>query len=353
MKLLLHLTLALLTITVGAVAQDTNATPYTLVTEPDQGIAPIYDLVNSARHTIDITMYELDDTTFEQYLVNQAAAGVTVRVILDENREKSANRAAYAHLNANGVEAHWANPAYAATHQKTITIDANYGSARAAIMTLNLTPRYYATTRDFAALDSDPNHVSAIETTFEADFNSTAIAPPDSGGLVWSPTNSQLALLSLIDSAQHSLLVENEEMSDAAIVETLVSAAERGVAVDVIMNAGTSYTSEWNRIAAAGGRISTYAASAPLYIHAKVILADYGYPTASVFLGSENFSSASLTRNRELGLVIDDVPVMASLDATMTRDFSGGIPYPCTLSAPVRGAEIEIESCPSISRTRR
>lgn len=337
----------------GAVAQGTNTTSYTLVTEPDQGIAPIYELVNSASHTIDVTMYELDDSTFEQCLVNQAAAGVTVRAILDQNLEKRANRSAYAYLNANGVEAHWANPAYAATHQKTITIDANYGNARAAIMTLNLTPRYYATTRDFAALDSDPNHIAAIETTFEADFNSSAIVPPDGGGLVWSPTNSQLALVGLIDSAQRSLLIENEEMSDTAIVNALVGAAERGVAVRVIMNAGTSYTREWNRIAAAGGRISTYASTAPLYIHAKVILADYGSPTASVFLGSENFSSASLTRNRELGLIIDDVAIMASLDVTMTRDFSGGIPYPCSPSARVRGAEIESESCPSISRILR
>jgi phosphatidylserine/phosphatidylglycerophosphate/cardiolipin synthase-like enzyme len=177
--------------------------------------------------------------------------------------------------------------------------------------------------------------------------------PPDGGGLVWSPTNSQLAMVGLIDSAQHSLLVENEEMSDTAIVDALEGAAERGVAVQVIMNAGTSYSSEWNRITAAGGRISTYASTAPLYIHAKVILADYGYPTASVFQGSENFSSASLTRNRELGLIIDDISIMASLDATMTSDFAGGVPYPCSPSAEVSGAKVESESCPAISRSLR
>lgn len=327
MTRLIRLALALSVLAGLAAPQGANASSYTLVTEPDQGLATLYNLVNSAKHTIDMTMYELDDTTFEQYLANQAAAGVTVRVILDKNLEQSNNQAAYTFLNAHGVQAHWANPVYAATHQKTVTIDANYSTARTAIMTLNLTPRYYSTTRDYAIVENDPNDIAAIETTFQADFNSAPIAPPPGDDLVWSPTNSQTAMVGIIDSAQHTLLVENEEMSDTAIVDALVGAAQRGVNVQAIMNAGASYTSEWNRIVTAGGDVSTYASTAPLYIHAKAILADYGYPTGSVFVGSENFSSASLTENRELGLRVNDIPVMASLFATMTADFNGGVPY--------------------------
>jgi hypothetical protein len=323
------LTLAALAATVCAAPRSANAaTSYTLVTEPDQGLTAIYNLVNSARHTIDMTMYELNDTTFEQYLVNQAKAGVTVRVILDINLEQSNNQAAYTYLNANGVTTHWANTTYAATHQKTITIDANYSNAQTAIMTLNLTTQYYPTSRDFAIIENDPNDIAAIETTFQDDFNSASITPPTGDDLVWSPTNSQTAMLALINGAQHTLLVENEEMSDTAIVSALVSAAKRGVNVQVIMNAGTTYESEWNQITAAGGDVSTYPATTTgLYIHAKVILADYGYATASVFQGSENFSSASLTENRELGLIIDNVPVMSSLFATLTSDFNGGTAY--------------------------
>jgi hypothetical protein len=304
-----------------------GATSYTLITEPTQGLTAIYNLVNSAKHTIDMTMYELSDTTFEQYLANQAAAGVTVRVILDINLEQSNNQAAYNFLNANGVQCHWANTTYAATHQKTITIDSAYSTAQTAIMTLNLTPQYYSTSRDFAIIENDPNDIAAIETTFTADFNSTAITPPVGDDLVWSPTNSQTAMVGLINSAEHTLLVENEEMSDTAIVNALVSAAERGVNVQISMEAGTSYESEWKEIIAAGGDVSTYASTAPLYIHAKVIIADYGYSTGSFFQGSENFSSASLTENRELGLIINNLPVMASLAATLTSDFNGGVPY--------------------------
>jgi cardiolipin synthase A/B len=321
-------TKALALVILGAAAmQAAAATSYTLITEPSQGLTAIYNLVNSAQHTIDMTMYELTDATFEQYLANRAAAGVTVRVILDVNLEKSSNQAAYTYLNANGVQCHWAWTTYAATHQKTITIDSAYADAETAIMTLNLTPEYYSTSRDFALFENDANDIAAIETTFQADFNSTAITPPVGDDLVWSPTNSQTAMVDLINSAEHTLLVENEEMSDTAIVNALVSAAKRGVNVQISMESGSSYTSEWNKIIAAGGDVSTYVSSAPLYIHAKIIIADYGYSTGSFFLGSENFSSASLTENRELGLIIDNLPVMASLAGTLTGDFIGGVPY--------------------------
>ena len=51
----------------------------TLVTQPQQGYTAIYDLMNSAQKTLDLTMYELTDTTAENDLVNAAARGVTVR----------------------------------------------------------------------------------------------------------------------------------------------------------------------------------------------------------------------------------------------------------------------------------
>src|ERR1700691_1955738 len=313
--------LGMLAITAASASAQTS---YTLVTEPSQGITPIYNFIGAAKKTIDMTMYEFTDTQAEQLLAQAAAAVVIVRVILDQNLEKSSNTPAYNYLTENGVQVHWANPTYAATHQKTITID----GATSAIMTLNLTSQYYSTSRDFAVIENDPNDVAAIEQTFNADFQNSTITPPDGDDLVWSPTNSQTALLALIDNAQHTLLVENEEMSDTAIVNALVSAASRGVLVQIAMtNDDNDYSSEFNKIVEAGGEIATYAETASLYIHAKVILVDYGSPDAQVFIGSENFSNASLTENRELGLTISNAAILASIYSTLPSDFAGGTPW--------------------------
>ena len=318
----------------GCLAAPASVSTYTLITEPDQGLAPIYSLISSARRTLDMTMYEFTDTPAEQLLAQAAAAGVTVRVILDQNLEKSSNTDAYNYLSAHGVGVHWANPTYSATHQKTITAD----GATTAIMTLNLTSQYYSTDRDFAVLENDTNDIAAIEATFDADFADSAITPANGDDLAWT-TNSQSAILNVINSAQHSLLVENEEMSDTIVINALLNAAGRGVLVQVAMtNMGNDYATEFNQLVAAGVGVATYASTAPLYIHAKVILADYGRPGAQVFIGSENFSSASLTKNRELGLTLSDPAILESIEASLTSDFQGGMPW--MGSTPGSGATI-------------
>ena len=330
----------ILLILVGGLDFQAGASSYTLVTEPDQGLTPIYNLISSAKSTLDMTMYELTDTQAEQLLAQAAASGVTVRVILDQNLEKSSNTAAYNYLDSQGVEVHWANPTYSATHQKTITVDGSIS----AIMTLNLTSQYYSTGRDFAVIENDPTDVAAIESTFNADFANSAVQPPDGDDLVWSPTNSQSAILGVINSAQRSLLVENEEMGDTNVLNALVSAAGRGVLVQVVMtNTSNDYSAEFTQLVATGVEVSTYASTAPLYIHAKVILADYGAPGAQVFIGSENFSSASLTKNRELGLTTSDKAIMQSIDGTLTSDVIGGTPWPGSQSglAIVNGASLQ------------
>jgi cardiolipin synthase A/B len=301
----------------------------TLVIEPDQGLTSIYNLINSAQKTIDMTMYELVDTTAQTDLCNAAARGVTVRVILDVNDEESNNTAAYNQLQSCGVNVVWAWTKYEATHQKTITVDAGTSNAQTAIMTLNLTSRYYSTTRDFAVIENDTNDISAIEATFAKDFAHESVTPSNGDDLVWSPTNSQSSLLNIINNAQTSLLVENEEMSDSAIVDALENAAENGVSVTVVMtNDDNDYASEFDDLTSAGVNISTYPDnSTSLYIHAKAIVADYGTSAQTAFVGSENFSSASLTKNRELGLTTTNSSIISQLETTMSNDYSGGTPW--------------------------
>lgn len=284
---------------------------------------PIYDFISSAKHDIDMTMYELVDPTVTGLLVTAAKNGVRVRVILDQNLEMSDNTPAYNALSAVGgnLTVHWANPVYSATHQKTITID----GTTSAIMSLNLAEQYYPTTRDFALVTTDPAVVAAVEATFEADIANSAVTP---GGpnLVWSPTNSQSALLALINGAKTSLLVENEEMSYDVIIAALAAAAMRGVDVQVVMEGSGEWYSAFAELQAAGVKIATYR-DAAIYIHAKVIVTDYGTSTASVFIGSENFSHASLTANRELGIVTTDSATMTSVHNTLAKDFSGATPF--------------------------
>ncbi len=307
-----------------ATGQASSPAAYTLVTEPDQGLQPIYNLITSAAKTIDMTMYELTDITVTDALAQAAASGLTVRVILDQNSEKQSNTPAYNYLQAHNVSVHWANPVFAVTHQKTITVD----QATSAIMTLNLTPEYYATTRDFAVITTDSADVAAIETTFNADFQDASITPPTGDNLVWSPTNSLSSLEALISGAATSLLISQEEFSEPAIESVLLAALQRGVAVTLVQeNIDGKYTTTLTALKNAGAKIATYNSSTGYYIHAKTVLADYGTIQAMLFVGSENFSTDSLTKNRELGLIFSDSACMAGIQSAVTQDFQGGTPF--------------------------
>jgi cardiolipin synthase A/B len=299
-----------------------------LLTEPGSGIGPIYKLITGAKHSVDLTMYELIDSTAEADLAADAARGVDVRVLLDRHLEKSRNTAAYNYLSAHRVHVRWAR-AGTTYHQKTLTVD----NATSVVMTLNLVASDYSGTRDFAVIDTGHADVNAIVATFNADFAARAITPPDGADLVWSPTNAKREVLSAINGAKHTLAVEDEEMDDPAVTTALAAAARRHVDVTVTMTADSEWDSAFTELARAGAHIRLYRdSSRVLYIHAKAIVADAGRSGQRVLVGSQNFSVASLGYNRELGILTSNSRVVAAIAATLAHDYAGAAAY----SAPSR-----------------
>jgi phosphatidylserine/phosphatidylglycerophosphate/cardiolipin synthase-like enzyme len=300
-----------------------SAGPLRLLIEPEAGLEPIYRLITGARSSVDLTMYELADPTAEADLAADAGRGVDVRVILDRHLEKPANQGAFDYLAAHGVHVRW-GPADTTFHQKTLTVD----GATSVIMTLNLAARYYRDTRDFAVIDTSRADVSAVADTFNADFAGRSITPADGSDLVWSPTNAQASVLSVISHATHTLAVENEEMDDPAVTRALAAAARRGVNVKIIMTASAEWDHALSELSSAGTHIRLYSYNdSALYVHAKAIVADAGRSGQRVLIGSQNFSAASLDYNRELGVLISKAAVAAAVSSTLARDYAGGTPF--------------------------
>ncbi len=313
--------------------------------EPDLSVTPIYALINNAQSTIDMTMYALEDTTFLNDLVAACNRGVKVRVILDQNLERNGNTAAFNQLNSvANCSAVWADRDFQATHQKSFIVD----GTQVAIMSLNLQSQYYSTTRDFALVENDPADIAAIEATFNADyaagttsagtsgasdFNYTPGGGDDSliasGDLIWSPTTAQADMLAIINNATKTLLIENEEMGAANIVSALEAACQHGVTVHIAMiNDNNEYGSEFSALEAAGCGVHVYPdTSTGFYVHAKAVGADYGLGTQKIYMGSINYSTASMTENRELGLYISDAGSALALYNTMTSDYADGAAY--------------------------
>jgi len=279
----------------------------------------IYNFIDTATSTLDMTMYELSDTKAVNDLIARKKAGVTVRVILDE-ANKSTNQTAYTALKNAGVGVVWSSTKFTYTHQKTITVNDD----ESLILTGNLTAEYYPTSRDYGVFDSNAADVAEIEKVFAADYKHSSITATDATDLLWSPNTAQTRLLSIINGATKTLDVEEEEFSDTALVNAIVARAKAGVKVRVVVEYPSSYTSEIDEVTAAGGKVVGYSSSTGFYVHAKAIVADYGLSTAAVEVGSMNFSSNSLDNNRELGIILNDTAVEKVIETAFDSDYSGG-----------------------------
>ena len=87
------------------------------------------------------------------------------------------------------------------------------------------------------------------------------------------------------------------------------------------MTSDSDWDSAFSHLESAGVHVVLYPdTSSALYIHAKVIDVD----GAKAFVGSENFSTASLDYNRELGVITSSTAVLGPLSSTLSSDTANG-----------------------------
>ena len=294
--------------------------------EPDAGDSIITHAISGAQKSVWVEMYLLSDRNVLRALEEAAHNGIDVRVLLEMHPYGggSSPQKTLDQLIAAGAKAQPSDPDFALTHEKGMIID----GTTAYIMTSNFTRAALGGTsgskagtknREYDIIDSNTQDVQAIIAIFNADWNRTT-AQFNDPNLVVSPVNSRNTFTSLIDSAHKTLLVEGEEMQDSGIEQALSNAARRGVQVKVILPLARSGTSDSNSqgintIKQDGVQVKE---DTRLYMHAKIIVVD----GRKAFVGSENISMQSLDKNRELGILVADGGVLATLQQTFQLDWN-------------------------------
>jgi len=308
--------------------------------------------------SVDLAIYEVNDPTLVSALMAAQKRGVAVRVLynwysFDATTQQSLIVPTINQLSQGGVLCRRAPQTFEVTHEKVCVID----DSTAMVMTFNWDAEYFESTRDFGVLTTVPSEVQEIAAVFEADWNSRPVVP-SAATLVWSPTNSRARLAALVASASRTLEVYNEELSDPGILGDLVSAARRGVKVRVIAAvfasegkananaAGITYlTSNGVQAVCKAFPVSTSSETFSIYIHAKVIVADFGTSNAQAFVGSENFSCVSLDDNRECGILVSEPTVLAQIESTFESDWAQP-------NVPVNPDATPLSPCPADSAAR-
>jgi phosphatidylserine/phosphatidylglycerophosphate/cardiolipin synthase-like enzyme len=299
-------------------AESPRKLPTRFVVTPDAGDAWLLSLIDEAKRSIAIVMYEFSAQSVRDALIRARARGVEVRVILDRTRNDVASR--LSEFADAGIEAKRSATAFTYTHQKTMVIDGE----TLVVFSGNFDIQSFTHGRNFAAITREPEDVWDAEDLFESDWG-TGGSDPTCTRLVAAPSNAKPRIVALIDGATEDLALEALYASDPAVVDAVVRAKQRGVRVRVLFNdpafgVGDATATAKTLI----GRGIPVRRSPSLFIHAKLLIAD----GKNVFVGSENFSTNSLEHNRELGVIVAlPKAASASLLGVFERDFTAGVDF--------------------------
>lgn len=297
-----------------------------VIVQPDDGTAPVLELIRLAKKSLLLKQFTFSEPEIMQAVLERHKAGVAVRMMLNPKRSGGdrANDETFEFFQKNGVAIQWANPKFYVTHEKSIVVD---GQA-ALIATFNLCTKYFTQTRDYGVIVQDPVKVAQVVEGFDADWEHREWHPSPHAGLLWSNNNSRALMSKFIDAARKTLEVQHPKFVDATILDRLLAAAERGVAVRVLCG-GKHGISDWDildtfsslRVMHRGG-IKVHKQK-NLRLHAKLLVAD----NAHALVGSMNIDRSAFDLRRELGTTITDPGIVTRLSDVFESDWESSHHY--------------------------
>jgi len=294
---------------------------HSLIVLPDDTAKPILEAVAAAKTTLQIRMFQFTDPGLLDAVVAAKRRGVTVRVMLNPARRggESENDATKNKLAHAGIEVIDSNPAFDLTHQKSMVIDQTLGF----VESFNWETRDLTVTRDYAVVTTHSVEVDEMNACFEADWNRKQFNPGADSRLIWCPNNGRERIAKFIDSAKHTLWLQNERYQDTVIIERLVRAAARGVKLHIL--ARPPHTLKKDKLVeGVGGLRIMHDVGAKIHtlkklkLHAKMILAD----DKRAIVGSINLSPGSFDGRRELAIETDAAHVVKRLNKAARTDWT-------------------------------
>ena len=287
---------------------------------PDAGATPFVTVLSRATKTIRVMVYQMGTGPIIDTLEAKARAGVKVQIILDV-AQTDVNDKYMTRLKAAGADVIWSDTRFQYMHAKVMIA----AEAEAVLSTGNYADFRMKMERNYAVRDADPADVEALVKLFDADF---ARKDPDltCTRLLVSPVNAKQRLLDFIASAKTEMAVESTQLADDDVRDALAARKAAGVAVRVLL-------------ADPGWITANTAAATFLTAHAieSRHMKDPGVHVKSVmvvmvdgktaYAGSINLSWTSLTKNREVGLLITESGNVAAMQATFEKDWATATPF--------------------------
>jgi cardiolipin synthase A/B len=294
---------------------------HSLIVLPEDTARPILEALSAAKRSIQIRMFLFTDPGLTNGVIAAKRRGVKVRVMLNPARRggETENDETSAKLAHEGIEVRDSNPAFQLTHQKSMVVDEEVGF----VESFNWETQALTATRDYAVVTTHKTEVAEMVECFEADWRRKEFTPRQHSELIWCPNNGRERIADFIDSAKHSLWIQNERYQDTVIIERLVRAAGRGVRLHIL--ARPPHTLKKDKLVeGVGGLRIVHDVGAKVHtlkglkLHAKMILAD----DRRAIVGSINLSPGSFDGRRELAVETDAHHVVKRLSKAAQTDWA-------------------------------
>jgi cardiolipin synthase A/B len=294
---------------------------HSLIVLPEDTAQPILDALSAARRSVQIRMFLFTDLGLTNAVIAAKRRGVKVRVMLNPARRggECENDETNDKLLHAGIEVKDSNPAFQLTHQKSMVVDDEVGF----VESFNWETRDLTVTRDYAVVTTHKTEVAEMVACFDADWARDEFTPSRHSELIWCPNNGRERIADFIDSAKHSLWVQNERYQDMVIIERLVRAVRRGVRLHILTRPPHTLKKD-KLVEGVGGLRIVHDVGAKVHslkglkLHAKMILAD----ERRAIVGSINLSPGSFDGRRELAIETDAHHVVKRLYEAAQTDWS-------------------------------
>jgi cardiolipin synthase A/B len=293
---------------------------HSLIVLPDDTVQPILEALSMAKKSLQIRMFLFTDPSLIKAVIAAKKRGVKVRVMLNPARRggESENDDTKEKLQQAGIDVKDSSPEFDLTHQKSMVIDQTTGF----VESFNWETRDLTVTRDYAVITTHKTEIEEMTACFEADWTRKKFNPGQYSQLIWCPNNGRERIANFIDSAKHTLWLQNERYQDTVIIERLVRACARGVKLHVL--ARPPHTLKKDKLVeGVGGLRIMHDVGAKVHtlkglkLHAKMILAD----DERAVVGSINLSPGSFDGRRELAIETDAHHVVKRLNKAAAADW--------------------------------
>ncbi len=277
-----------------------------LITQPQDGLAPLLKAVRKAKRAIDIVIFRFDRTELEEALEAAVARGVVVRALIahtNRGGETQLRKLEMRLLKAGAIVSRTADdlPRY---HGKMMIVDDELY-----VFGFNYTKLDIEHSRSFGLVTRDKKLVKEAATLYEADTVRQPYVPTHER-LVVSPETSRVRLSKFIKGTKKQLLIYDAKVTDNAIQKLLQERVKAGVEIRILGKLEKAIDGVEAR------------KLAPMRLHVRAMIRD----GKAAFIGSQSLRKLELDRRREVGVLIANTTVARKMQAAFEADWKASVP---------------------------